>query len=204
LLAAVAAGAWIYYMNRNDAPDSAAEDSTASTLPPDPAGRQAAVNAALRSQDLKGMKPEPLMAQGIVETARFMSKEFPLTLSIWNWHVGSGSGDWSGRVCMKNDLGVWTVYASEAEARKVDPNIEREHLRCYDSLEQCVRDYVGHISTMSIYHQAYVYAVAGDVANWAKAIVTGNGVDGFVGRPNTKKGADYTAALVGTYNEEFA
>jgi hypothetical protein len=174
---------------------------TPDVLPPDPAGRRAAVRAALTNVGFTSKQADMLLGQGQLETANFTSHEFPLSLSIWNRHVGSGSyGDWNGHVCMLNDAGVWEVYDSDKAALAVDPRNAREHLRCFDSLEQCVRDMKG-LLQLPIYADAWRALQAEDAAGYAAAIARGNGKTGFVGDPTAKKAANYTAGLMNEYRQ---
>lgn len=171
---------------------------TADKLPPDPAGRRAAANEAITTVfggDAAGI----LLGQGVVETANFGSKEFPLCLSIWNRHVGSGKyGDWNGKVCMIGPDGNWTVYDNDAAATQDDPSYAKEHLRCFDSLEQCARDLQGLLG-LSMYADAAAALQANDPRGYAAAIAKGDGTNGFVGDPTKPKAAAYTAALTNQY-----
>lgn len=198
LIAAVAAllgAAWLYLSNMTASNDT----ETADNLPPDPAGRRAALRAALLSEGYSDAQATILLGQAVLETANFKSAEFPLCLSPWNRHVGSGGyGDWNGKVCMLDDSGAWTVYESDAAALAVDPRNAREHLRCFDSLEQAVRDMKG-LLTLTMYNAARQALDAGNAAQYAAAIAAGNGSQGFVGPVGTTKAANYTAGLLSQY-----
>lgn len=173
---------------------------TADNIPPDPAGRRAVVRAALLATGFTDVQADTLLGQGILETANFKSSEFPLALSVWNRHVGSGKhGDWNGKVCMLNDAGVWTVYDSDAAALAVDPTNAREHLRCFDSLEQCCRDMKG-LLALPLYADAKAALEAGNPAGYAAAIARGDGTQGFVGPVNAQKAKNYTAGLLQQYS----
>ncbi len=194
-IAAVALAALIYLTNMTTPNDQA----TADALPPDPAGRRAALRAALASEGVTGAQADILIGQAILETGNFKAPEFALALTPWNRHVGSGRyGDWNGHVCMKADSGAWTVYPDDAAALAVDPTTAREHLRCFDSLEQSVRDIKG-LLLLSMYARAKKAFDAGDAAAYALGIAYGNGKEGFVGPAGTPKANNYTAGLMSQY-----
>lgn len=171
LAAAVALAVYKFMTDQNPTPDNLT----------DPAGRLARARAAFRSVESRAVQQQILEAWARLETGDFKTVHGH---SLFNIHVGSGAGDWNGKVA-GTDGGA--------------------PLRDYDSYEQSVRDVLLLMKRVpSVYADALNAYDMGDVTGFFAAIARGNGTEGFVGPSNTTKARNYTAGLNRVYNENFA
>lgn len=154
---------------------------------------------AIHAVERRTVQRKALEAVARAETADFKVIHHN---SLFNIHVGSGAGDWNGRVY---DTFTRLVYLS-AEARRQHLKAlgrsiyASEDLRVYDSLEQSVRDVLLLFKrATSIYGRARVLYEAGRVKEFFEAMVEGDGKEGYVGNPSAKKASDYIARLNQAY-----
>lgn len=178
LLALAAVAAWLFMKGNNAA--------ASLPLPADPAGRRARARTAIASQDTKGIPAEWLYFQAQLETGDFKltkadgtPSNYALTRSLFNRHVGSGRGEYSGRSHM---------------------TAGGEDLRIYKDPEQSVRDIIQLYADDGLYADAYAAALSGDRDAFYELVARGNGRQGFVGDPNAHKAVQYVADLKSTAN----